>query len=398
MTDMKRRTFLSHLGATAAATTLAGAVAHAAARNPRAAAPDPSGTAEGTLILIELAGGNDGLNTVIPLDQLATYRQLRPRLAIERDQLVQIGERVGLHPSLEPLHALFKAGELAVVEGVGYPKPNRSHFRSIEIWDTASDSDRVIDDGWIATAVRTDPRRALDALVLGDRDPGPIDAPDLRVLTMDRREGVLNQARRLTSYEQANANPALAHILKVQGDVINAAASLTRRLRKTPEPAGFARDAFGRQMQIVTRVLQSGLVLPVVKVSIGSFDTHANQLGRHKRLLESLAQGIAAMRKSLSASGHWANTTLMTYSEFGRRATENQSRGTDHGTAAAHFVMGGRVRGGLYGEAPRLDRLVNGDLLHTVDFRRLYRSVADDVLKADSPRLAAFDKLKLLRG
>ncbi|MFM0320877.1 DUF1501 domain-containing protein [Caballeronia glebae] len=287
---MNRRQFLSIAGAFAGC---AGSISDACA----IAHSDTSSSIR-SLVLVDLEGGNDALNTVIPIAD-ARYRVLRPHLAISRDRALMLDERTALHPSLLPLMSAWRARDLAIVQGVGYDAPNRSHFRSRQIWDTASHADEYRADGWL-----------------------------------DR----VNEFH---------------------------ASSVT-----------------------------------VSRITLHGFDTHENQLDRHAARLAGLASQLASLRASLIASGAWSRTLVMTRSEFGRTARENAAGGTDHGAAAAHFMMGGRVRGGLFGMPPQLDRLdADGGLPVGVDFRRLYATVLDACGQIDSSSIlgARFEPLRILR-
>jgi uncharacterized protein (DUF1501 family) len=290
------------------------------------------------LVLIELKGGNDGLNTVVPFAD-PRYRELRPRIAIARDQVVQLTERVGLHPALAPLKPLWDAGELAIVQGVGYPEPNLSHFRSIEIWDTASRSDDYLDEGWLARAFERSPwpaTYAAEGVVVGAGGMGPLTGRRVRALAL--------------------ASPA---------QFVRAAGPEFR--------AGFPAGAFGDGIRAAAQLAANPAGIPVVRLSLASFDTHANQQPVQANLLRQLGEGIAALRSALVEADLWKSAVVATYAEFGRRPRENESGGTDHGTASAHLVLGGAVRGGLHGAAPALDRLDgNGNLPHAVDFRAYY--------------------------
>ncbi|MBI4967832.1 MAG: DUF1501 domain-containing protein [Rhodospirillales bacterium] len=333
-----------------------------------------------TLVLIELNGGNDGLNTVVPLTD-PLYEKLRPKLAIPKAQTLALSAEAGFHPALAPLMPVWRLGEMAIAQGVGYPKPNRSHFRSIEIWETASASDEVLDEGWIARLFAGAPPPALnpaDALVLGNSSRGPFEGGGLRLIVLDRKGEGLKRPDRVSPATHPVRNPALEHILGVRADLIRAGQALFERPLSGPKPAGdFPASPIGQGLESAARILMAGLKVPVLKIAHGSFDTHANQLPQHEKLLSELAQGLAAFRLALKAAGLWDRVLVMTYSEFGRRAQENASRGTDHGTAAPHLLIGGRVKGGFYGEAPSLAKLEGGDLVHTLDFHQLYATVAE---------------------
>lgn len=330
------------------------------------------------LVLVELAGGNDGLNTVVPYADPA-YRRLRPNLGVGRDRVMPLSEAVGFNDALTALRPSWDGGELAVVLGVGYPEPNRSHFRSIEIWETGSDADDYLDEGWVASVFETchPPQDfAADGVVIGRGYDGPLAGPGMRNISLRTPEEFVKQSGRAQLTEAETENPSLQHILRVQRDIQLAAASLSSRLDSAPSlDVEFPRSRVGRELETAGRLLAAGIPVAVIKVTHGGFDTHANQRGQHDRLLRELAEGLAAFRTAVMGLDRWSDTLVMTYSEFGRRAAENGSSGTDHGTAAPHFLMGGRVVGGLYGRQPALDRLVDGDLVHAVDFRSLYATV-----------------------
>jgi uncharacterized protein (DUF1501 family) len=339
------------------------------------------------LLLVELNGGNDGLNTVIPYADPA-YARVRPKLAVARDQVLQLDERLGFHPALAPLMTPWQAGELAVALGVGYRRPNRSHFRSIEIWNSGSDAEETLADGWLhrvltetGVAARTPrPGFAAQGIVLGGPE-GPLAGTALSPVMMRDAQQLRAAALLPGGAATAAANPALAHILATRARMQGAARDIDRRLRGGPAlRTVFPKSALGAQLSQAATLIAAGVQASVIKVQQSGYDTHAQQAGRHAALLGELAEGLASLRAALIEAGAWRRTLVMTYAEFGRRVAENASGGSDHGTAAAHFLLGGRVRGGLLGEQPPLDDLEAGDLRHRLDFRRLYAGVAGDWL------------------
>ena len=334
-----------------------------------------------TLLLVELKGGNDGLNTVIPYAD-PRYREFRPGIGVARERTIQLDDKVAFHPKLEPMMEAWKAGDLAVVQGVGYPSPNRSHFRSIEIWDTASAASQTLSEGWIAQAFRgasLPPGAGVDCIV-ADTNALPGTGPSLRTIVMQDAENFLRQAQAMKPGGAAGGtrNPSLRHLLAVRQEINAAAAGLSDRLRQAAAPAEpYLPDTpFSRELDLVTRILTARVPVVAIKVGLSGFDTHANQVQSHERLLGTLAGGLATLRRNLVAAGLWNDVLVMTYSEFGRRVRENASAGTDHGTAAPLFVLGGGVRGGLHGGHPALSDLSDGDLRHSVDFRELCATVA----------------------
>ena len=322
------------------------------------------------LVLVELKGGNDSLNTVVPYADDAYYA-LRPRIAVRREEVQQLDERTGLHPALAPMMPLWQAKELAIVQGVGYPRPNLSHFRSIEIWDTASGSDQYLADGWLARTFSAKPAPvdfAADGVVVGSSDLGPLAGSGSRTIALNETEQFLRQAK-LAGGSARRGNAALNHILKVQGDIVQAASHLN------PNAAfrtAFPKNPFGNAVRTAAQLAANGAGIGVIRLTLNGFDTHQNQMPVHQRLLGEFAEGLAALKGALMEIGRWDSTLVLTYAEFGRRPKENASNGTDHGTAAAHFVTGGRVIGGLYGPRPSLAGLENGNLPFGVDFRSLY--------------------------
>jgi uncharacterized protein (DUF1501 family) len=333
------------------------------------------------LLLVELKGGNDGLNTLVPYAD-PHYHQLRSRIGLPRERTVQLDEHVGLHDKLEPLMESWKARDLAIVQGVGYPNPNRSHFRSIEIWDTASSSSQTLSEGWVARAfegAKLPKGAGVDSIAV-DTNSLPMMGPGLRTIVMQDAENFLRAAQSMkdSAGMSDGGNPALKHLLNVRHEVNAAAVGLRDKLHDGPAPAqAYGQDfGLGRQLDVATRIVMARVPVVAVKVALGGFDTHANQVPTHERLLGFLATNLATLRKNLIAADLWNDVVVMTYSEFGRRAKQNASGGTDHGTAAPHFIMGGAVKGGLYGAYPSLADLQDGDLRYTVDFRNVYATVA----------------------
>ena len=382
---MQRRDFLKGLGA-AGFVTLTPQLAWAAGPDYRR-----------LLILVELKGGNDGLNTVIPFGD-SGYASLRPRIGLRREDVLQLDERTALHPALQPLMALWQARELAIVQSVGYPSPNLSHFRSIEIWDTASNSEQYLHDGWLARAFAANPPPATyvaDGVLVGSSDLGPLAGNATRAIALANTEQFLRSAK-LAHAAEGQGNAALNHLLKVETDVAYAASRINSAyVFKTAFPGG----VFGDAVKTGCQVLASGSGVAALRLTLNGFDTHQNQPGTHASLLKQLAEGLLALKSALVELGRWDDTLIMSYAEFGRRAKENQSNGTDHGTAAPHFVLGGRVRGGLYGEAPKLDRLDgNGNLPFAVDFRSLYATALERWWGASGSVLGGrFPSVELLR-
>ena len=368
---MDRRTFLRSSAAVAAFSL------------PTLRAQAANGDYRKVLVLVELKGGNDGLNTLVPYTDPAYYA-LRPKIAIARDQVVQLSDRAGLHPSLAPLAKSWSDGKLAVLQGVGYPDPNLSHFRSIEIWDTASTSETYLQEGWLTRAFTTRPvptSFAADGVIIGSTELGPLVGGGTRAIALADTDQFLRRAR-LAQPGTAASNKALAHILKVEGDIVQAASHLAGRTTFATEfPAG----AFGNAIRTACQIIANPSGVAVVRVTLSGFDTHANQPATQARLLTDVAKGLTALQSALVELGKWNDTLVLTYAEFGRRPKENQNNGTDHGTANVHFAMGGRVKGGLYGAAPNLAQLsADGNPGYALDFRSVYATVLDRWWNVDS--------------
>ena len=411
---MLRRRFLSSMTAAAGAALAVSAdpaLAQLASTLAPAPAPMRGPTYRNLLILIELKGGNDGLNTVVPYDD-PNYRVLRKRIGIDRERVIALDERTGLHPALQPLLPLWHEGQLAIVQGVSYPQPNLSHFRSIEIWNTASRADEYLDDGWLTRAFAQAPVPAgfaADALVIGSAEMGPL-AGGARAIALVNPAQFAQASRLVQPASLRERNAELAHILDVENDIVHAALRLKPHpgelALKTPFPSG----AFGTAAKTAMQALASadtprgqpipGQGVAAIRLTLNGFDTHQNQPGQHAALLAQLAQGLTAMRAALIELGRWDDTLIATYGEFGRRPRENETNGTDHGTVAPHFVAGGRVRGGLYGPAPELARLDgNGNLPVGIDFRQIFATVLGPWWGLDASRVlrGRFEPLPLLR-
>ena len=345
-----------------------------------ASSPESASRSSRRVILIELFGGNDGLNTVVPFRH-PKYAALRPSIAIAAKDVIRIDDDLGFHPALAPLMPLWESGEMASVLGVGYAKPNRSHFRSQEIWETAADSDEILTEGWLGRALAEHPgfrarRTDAEAVALGSGSLGALLGWGARVVTMNDPRQYLRDTERLVDASAPAMTPALDHLIKTQRDALATSSAFRRKLEaRRRGDYGLPGHALGRSLANAVALIEAEIDVPAIKITHGGFDTHANQPGRHETLLRQFAQGLAGLRAALGQIGRWNDTLVVAYSEFGRRAAENNSRGTDHGAAGIAFVCGGQVAGGLHGRQPALDELENGDLKFAVDYRRLYATV-----------------------
>lgn len=332
------------------------------------------------LVLVELKGANDGLNTLVPYES-DDYRKLRKRIGVKPNEVISVGHSeavgaLGLNQSMAALEPAL-AEDLALITGVGYPSQNRSHFKSIALWETGGDGNRGAQKGWVTDSL--------------ERLYSPADHPVLGATLQGsmglfaRGEGVyismarLNQLADIEVDEKPPTNNRLLNLIsKRKTDLSQASKTLEAQLDNYSAsrlPTRMPHGDLGGQLTDVLRVIGADLGVPVMHVQHGSFDTHEGQPWRHPRLLKELAENLAAFRQGLMRMGRWDDVLVMTYSEFGRRAGENGNEGTDHGSANTHFMLGGRVKAGLYGEHPRLDRLVDGDMQHTLDYRAIYDQV-----------------------
>lgn len=332
------------------------------------------------LVLVELKGGNDGLNTLIPEHQQAYY-DARDKLGIRKKKLnhnLKLDKGFYLNPYLKDLKYVWDKGDMAWIQGIGYPDADRSHFYSIDVWNTADPTLRN-SNGWLTTkGLLSDAPNALNGVVIGDDNMGPFAGKNGHAVAMQDPNTFLRQKRYLKQKRYRTQNDSLAHLLATQNQIHYAAKLLEDKLHGTPRHHNirFPNGKFGHDLEQVSKLIVSGVHLPAFKVTLEGFDTHAGQLGTHNNLMYQLGGGLRAFYNSMTAAGLWDNVLVMTYSEFGRRVAENNSFGTDHGSASSHFVLGGRVNKGIYGREPSLTNLDDGDLIPTVDFRQMYSTVA----------------------
>ncbi|MEY4425923.1 MAG: hypothetical protein RL535_221 [Pseudomonadota bacterium] len=400
---MKRRDFLSNFSTVTGAALLS---SHAPGW-AQAVAQRASSVQDRILILIELKGGNDGLNTVVPYADPAYY-QLRNTIGIKPEELLKLDEKVGLHSDLKAMLPLWEKNELAIVQGVGYPEANLSHFRSIEIWETSSKANEYLSDGWVTRAMQAGfsgkRKYTAEGVLIGMNDFGPLIGA--KAVSLNDPAAFVNQSKLARAHELATAtqNPALRYLLKVENEISQAADGL--RGDKYTFNTVFPTGQFGNSVAAASQIVASQQIdkaggVPVMCLTLGSFDTHQNQQNTHAGLLKQLAEGLAALKSALTELGAWDRTLVMTFSEFGRRARQNSSGGTDHGTAAPHFITGGAVRGGMYGKAPDLNRLDgNQNVLYTTDFRQIYTTVAQQWWGVNSDVVVhgRFDGIRFLRS
>jgi len=350
--------------------------------SPVAFAANWSGQQSGKIVLlVELKGGNDGLNTLIPFRN-DDYHRARPRLRVKNG--IPLKEDMAMNPYLKQILPLWGEGKMAWVRGVGYSKPSRSHFHSIDVWETASTKARE-QRGWLTRVLPQ--TKSLNGIVMGGNNLGPMAGKEGSAVAMEDPKTFLGQTKYLNKEQYHATNSSLAHMLNVQNKINMTATQLARVHKGRRSPVSFPSSRFGRKLALVTQMIINGMDTPVYKVSLEGFDTHAAQVDQHNNLMNHLGGGLKAFTEAMKKAGLWNNVLVMTYSEFGRRVAENNSYGTDHGAAAPHLVLGGSVKGGLYGKQPSLspDNLYDGDLIHTVDFRELYATLAQRWWRRPNP-------------
>ncbi len=342
------------------------------------------------VVVIQLSGGNDGLNTVIPIRN-DIYYKLRPKLAIEKDKAVVLTDEVGLNPALEGFKNLFDEGQLSILNNVGYPNPDRSHFRSMDIWHSASASNEYVNTGWIG--------RYLDAQCNGCSKPTQaMEIDDVLSLAL---KGENNKGLAFTdpaklydtsnekyykdiSAAHQNSEETVDYLYKTMSETLSSADYIYQQSRLHPTGATYPGTALGRDLKTIASLILSDINTKVYYVSLGSFDTHVNQEAQQKRLFTELNDAVKAFTSDMKKNNRFDDVLMMSFSEFGRRVAQNASGGTDHGTANNMFLMsGGLKKKGIINALPNLADLTDGDLKHTVDFKSVYATVLNKWLNAN---------------
>jgi uncharacterized protein (DUF1501 family) len=403
---LTRRDFLVRSLKASTLLACAPAVPQFLAATARAAEQDKDGN---VLVVLEMGGGNDGLNTVVPYaDDL--YHKARPTLRKTKKDLIKINDHIGLHNSLNGLQPLINNKQLAIVQGVGYPNPDRSHFESMDIWQSA-DLSRSVQTGWLGRAVPSlqDKKGSIPALQLGGSLPLALQGAAGGVVSLnqgvpyqldlgsdDKRHGPRRKLlEELTKAKEEGPDDDLLSFVRrrqVQTyatlDKLREALNADKKDNNQPvaqpfRPDGGGNSGLSNNLNLVARLIKQGFGTRVFYVSIDGFDTHARQAEKHAELLQDVGGAIGNFFQSLDGD-HGKRVVLLTFSEFGRRVKENGSRGTDHGAGSCLFVAGPSVQGGPVGEHPKLDDLDAGDLRHAIDFRRVYATLLDQWLGVDS--------------
>lgn len=381
------------------------------------ATQQPDGRDGKILVVVQLSGGNDGLSTVIPYADDHYYRA-RQQIAHDAGTVLKLDDYVGLHPNLGPVADLIHRGKAAVIQGVGYPNPNRSHFRSMDIWQSALPDQQIETTGWLGryfdnTCAGCDPQVGM---AMGQQLPLAMQGDRVMPLAFERPEAFRYNGSDTERYQKLNSHPAAGNgtmpaapapqqpraILPQSPRTTVSPASQLDFLRRTAMDAQLCSDKilkivhdyqtseqypggeFGQGLRTVAAMIRGGLPTRVYYVSLGGFDTHAAQRGRHDQLMKQFAQGIEAFWNDMQSQKNDQRVLMMTFSEFGRRVAQNASGGTDHGTAAPMFLFGSSVASGVIGKHPSLDDLDQGDLKFTTEFRSVYATLIQDWLDAPS--------------
>jgi len=352
-----------------------------------------SSDSERILVVVQLTGGNDGLNTVIPYEN-DLYYKARPTISIQKNDVLKLEHELGLHPSLIGFKKLYDDGKMFLINNVGYPEPDRSHFRSMDIWHTASDSNEYLTTGWLGRLMDVQcgncnlPVHALEmddtlSLALKGNQVKGLAVKDPKRLYAATLNPFIKQLAAQSDYENHQHDNA-AYLYKTLNETISSAAYLYQTSKIYQSSAAYPNHEFGKSMKTIAELITSGVSTKVYYVSLGSFDTHTNQQKKQAELLQKLSDTLKVFLDDLKNSARKDDVMIMTFSEFGRRVEENASNGTDHGTANQVFLFGNNLKKrGIYNEAPDLSNLDNGDLKYSIDFRRIYATLLKKWLHTD---------------
>lgn len=386
---MKRRNFLKTTALASAATMLPKFI--------KASEKNIAETSDKILVIVQLTGGNDGLNTVVPF-QNDLYYKARPQISIGKNEVLKLNDQLGLNPNMEGFKKLFDDGKLCLINNVGYPDPDRSHFRSMDIWHTASNSNEYKTTGWLGRYLDEQcgdcdkPTQILEmddtlSLALKGTNVKGLALKDPKRLYGTTTDPFINQLSKQHlpgDHQHDNAE----YLYKTLAETVSSAEYLYQTSKIFHSAATYPNHQFGKSMKTISELIISGVNTKVYYVSLGSFDTHFNQQKRQGELLHQLAETIKVFMDDLKSNGRANEVLLMTFSEFGRRVAENASLGTDHGTASQIFLIGNNLKGkGVYNEAPNLEDLDDGDLKFTVDFKNIYATLLRKWLQTDSDKI-----------
>jgi len=345
------------------------------------------------LVVVQLTGGNDGLNTVVPYTS-AEYYKLRPKLAIPKGDVLKIDDSLGFAPSLKGFSRLLEAGELAIVQGVGYPDPNRSHFESMDIWHTCQRKTDRRSAGWLGRYLESLKSSDVAAMHVGSgKQPLALTAETARVPSVESLEQFRLELKRaestaavqeLSRAPREQSSDLLGFLQSNTSSAIDVSERLASAAKGHAPKSPYPESDLGRKLKLAAQLIASDFPARVYYVELDGFDTHSQQGAAHAGLLRQLSEAVEAFTADVAEQGNRDRVLSMVFSEFGRRVAENASEGTDHGAAAPMFLIGSRVMAGLTGKLPSLTDLDEGDLKHHTDFRRVYATVLEGWLGAES--------------
>ncbi len=348
-------------------------------------------TKKRNLIVIQFSGGNDGLNTVIPYNN-DIYYKLRKNIGIKKENVIALDNELGLNPAMTAFKELYDQGYVSIINNVGYPNPDRSHFRSMDIWQSASSSKDYISTGWLGRYLDSQcqfPYQAIEidtnlSLALKGKKLSGIATKNAKQLFEETKAPYFDSVTSYIKPEMLDEDN-LGYLYKTMLSTTSSAKYIYDTQKTYTNISEYPNTEFGRQLKTAATFINSGLNTSVYYVSLGSFDTHVGQLNKQQDLLTQYSEGVSALVKNLKEANTFDDTLIVTFSEFGRRVEENASGGTDHGTASNMFIVGAQLKKkGIFNEAPDLVNLVDGDLKHHIDFRQVYATLLDKWLMADS--------------
>ena len=358
------------------------------------------------LVIIQLSGGNDGLNTIIPYTNDIYYKK-RPDLAVPKNELIKVTDELGFHQSLAPLKNLYDQGYLSIINNVGYPNPNRSHFRSTDIWQTASDANQYLDTGWLGRYIEQFGKMPYTGIELDDslslimkgKSMNGIATKNPRTLFANTQTPYFKKVLNHQSDAHLSEHN-LGYLYKTMIEAKSSAKYIYETSKTYKSSLEYPKNPFGKQLKTTSEFINSNLDSSVYYVSMGGFDTHANQENRQKKLLKTYSESMEVFINDLKQNDTFKDTLVITFSEFGRRLQQNAAGGTDHGAANNVFIIGENLKTkGFYNDAPNLLNLdSNGDLIHSVDFRSIYATVLDTWLQVDDEAILnkSYNKLNFI--
>jgi uncharacterized protein (DUF1501 family) len=359
------------------------------------------------VVVLQLSGGNDGLNTVVPIRN-DVYYKLRPQLGIAKEKALQLTDEVGLHPALTGFKSLYDEGNLGIMNNVGYPNPDRSHFRSMDIWHSASNSNEYWHQGWVGRYLDAQcngcdkPTQAIEiddvlSLALKGKGNNGIAVKDPRRLYGTSNEKFFKEV--MKQHQQAQEEQPVDYLYKTMAQTLSSADYIFKQSKLHPTSATYPKTDLGNNLKTIASLIFSEINTKVYYVSLGSFDTHVGQDDRQSKLFKDMNDAVLAFTNDLKANNRFNDVLLFSFSEFGRRVAQNASNGTDHGTANnMFFVSGGLQQKGLINAMPDLSKLQDGDLQHSVDFKNVYATVLNKWLAADDVAILGrkYDKLSFI--